>query len=76
MTIHNKIILAEKLIKDVLLSEIDNTPGNTYLNHFSNEIISFIVNHWYCHGRCADIFQNHNGIEIDEYLNVEEIKLK
>jgi hypothetical protein len=30
-----------------------------------------IVMYWYCEGLCPDIFQNEEGIDIEDYLEVD-----
>ena len=70
MTNQEKIKQADKLIREVLISEIEIINGNeTSLKYMSNDVIDNIVEHWYCY-RESEIFINENGVEIDEFLNI------
>lgn len=47
--------------------------NESVLCFLDDDILNFLVNYWYtC--REKQIFQNEHGIEIDEYLNIEEYK--
>ena len=75
MTNVEKIKRAEILIREVLIDEQESFNGNdSSLNSMQNDVLWHLVNHWYT-VRESCIFQNEEAIEIDEYLNVEEIIL-
>jgi hypothetical protein len=75
MTNVEKIKRAEMLIREVLIDEQENFNGNdSALASIELDVLYHIVNHWYT-VRESSIFQNEEGIEIDEYLCVEEIIL-
>jgi len=72
MTNEQKIKQAEQLIKEVLIDEQKMNNGNdTSLKEMSKDIVDSIVKHWYCY-REPEIFISEGGLEIDEFLNVEE----
>ena len=72
MTNKEKILEANRLIKEVLLSEFEKENGNNNSLSFLDGItVEFIVEHWYIF-REKEVFINDNGEEIDEFLNIEE----
>jgi hypothetical protein len=74
MTNQEKIKQADKLIREVLISEVEIINGNeTSLKMMSKDIVDTIVNHWYLY-REPEIFMSEDGEEIDEFLNVEEYR--
>jgi hypothetical protein len=47
--------------------------NDSLLHLIDDDILNFLVNHWYtC--REPQLFFNENGVEIDEYLNIEEYR--
>lgn len=75
MTNQNKVEQASKLLLEVIKSETENENLNDNSLRFLNkDVILFIVDYWYSHEPEIFISENEN-MEIDEYLNVEEIRL-
>jgi hypothetical protein len=72
MTNKEKIELVNKLLLEVFIDnqekEIDYYVD---LENLKQVIINVIVDYWYTYLE-PDIFQNHNGVEPDEHLKVEE----
>ena len=73
MTNIEKIRTANVLIKEVLTYESQRAIKNTALKKLSPEVVSQIVNYWYTQGLCPDIFSNEEGVEIDEYIEIQGI---
>ena len=74
MTNEQKIKQAEQLIREVLIDEQKMNNGNdTSLKEMSKDVVDSIVNHWYCY-REPKVFISEDGVEIDEFLNVEEYR--
>lgn len=74
MTNEEKIKKANELIKEVLLSEFNNTNFNkNSLKHLDQITAEHIVNYWYL-AMEQEVFLNDNGEELDEFLCIEEIK--
>lgn len=74
MTNEEKIKQAEQLIREVLISESEMINGNeTSLKSMSKDILDAMVSHWYCY-REKEIFMSEDGLEIDEFINIEEYR--
>lgn len=72
---HQEVLEINKTLKEVIRYEIENLKnGNeTSLMRLDDYVLEYLVDYWYtC--REKQIFMNDQGIEIDEYLNVEEYK--
>ena len=77
MTNDEKIKKANELIKEVLINEIElDNVNDSSLLIIDDDVYKYLVNFWYTNLE-TEIFVTEDGeFEIDEYLNVEEIKLK
>jgi len=74
MTNKQKIKQAEKLIREVLISELEiENINDCSLLLIKDDVVNAIVNHWYVL-RESEIFMNEQGVELDEFLNIEEYK--
>lgn len=75
MTNKDKIKLANKLIKEVLIDNYKNEINyDEQFDEFNKSILWVITNYWYLHDMPI-IFADENGYEIDEwYYNDEEIQ--
>lgn len=74
MTNQNKVEQASKLLLEVIKSEKGNDNLNdSSLKFLNKDLLAIIVDYWYSYE--SEIFVSENtNMEIDEYLNVEEIR--
>ena len=72
---HQEVLEINKTLKEIIRYEIENLKnGNeTSLMRLDDYVLEYLVDYWYNY-REKTIFINEKGIEIDEYLNVEEYK--
>lgn len=72
---HQKVLEINKTLKEVFRDEIKNLKnGNeSALMRFDDYVLEYLVDYWYNY-REKTVFANEQGIEIDEFLNVEEYK--
>ena len=71
----NKVEQASKLLLEVIKSEkINDNLNDSSLRFLNKDLLAIIVDYWYSYE--PEIFVSENAnMEIDEYLNVEEIRL-
>lgn len=72
---HQEVLEINKTLKEVFRYEIENLKnGNeSSLMRLEDYVLEYLVDYWYNY-RETTIFTNEKGVEIDEYLNVEEYK--
>jgi hypothetical protein len=66
---------ANELLKEIFGFEAENQENlnDSALQELEDAVINKIVDFWYLN-RTPKIFMNDDGVEIDEFLNVEEYK--
>jgi len=66
---------ANELLKEIFGFEAENqdNSNDSALQELEDAVINKIVDFWYLN-RTPKIFMNDDGVEIDEFLNVEEYK--
>jgi hypothetical protein len=72
---HQEVLEINKTLKEVFRDEIKNLKnGNeSALMRLDDYVLEYLVDYWYNY-REKTVFTNKQGIEIDEFLNVEEYK--
>jgi hypothetical protein len=72
---HYEMNEINKTLKEIFKEENNNilNGNDSSLMRLDNEVLEMLVSYWY-NFREKEIFTNKNGVEIDEFLNVEEYK--
>jgi len=70
---HQEVLEINKTLKEVFRSEekLLENGNESSLMRLEDCVLEMLVNYWYNY-RDKKVFTDENGIEIDEYLNVEE----
>jgi len=72
---HQEANEINKMFKEIFREEIKNVTNanESALIRIDDFVLEYLVDYWYtC--RQSEIFLNNDGLEIDEFLNVEEYK--
>jgi hypothetical protein len=72
---HYEMNEINKTLKEIFKEENNKilNGNDSSLMRLDNEVLEMLVSYWY-NFREKEIFTNKNGVEIDEFLNVEEYK--
>lgn len=71
----SKLKQIELLLREVIKEEIKiNNSNDSFIGQLSDEVIEYIVNHWYINRTKHIFYSDDMRMELDEYLNIEELK--